>query len=151
GDERDVILFSTAFSKKPGNPQLPLNFGPLTRFGGEKRLNVAVTRARSKVIVFSSFDPSDIDLSRTASRGMAHLRAYLEAAAIASSNEALMSSGRRHRQPDNICQSIGDALRDRGLDVELDYGLSDFIVDIAVRDPSCRQWQVALMLDGPTW
>jgi superfamily I DNA and/or RNA helicase len=59
GDERDVILFSTAFSVNDKGV-LPLNFGPLNRAGGERRLNVAVTRARRQVVVFSSFDPGQL-------------------------------------------------------------------------------------------
>lgn len=149
GDERDVILFSTAFSKRPGGQDMPLNFGPLTRFGGEKRLNVAVTRARSKVIVFTSFSPSDIDLSRTRSTGMAHLKAYLEAAAATSG--AVASSGPQRRQPDRVQEEIAGALRATGLEVELDYGLSEFVVDVAVRAAGALRWQVAVMLDGPRW
>ena len=150
GDERDVILFSTAFSKRPGEGAMPLNFGPLTRFGGEKRLNVAVTRARAKVIVFCSFDPSDIELSRTRSVGMAHLKAYLEAAADASGHGGVTSVATAH-QPEKIQETIAAALRERGLDVVADYGLSEFVVDIAVRDPESPHWQVAVMLDGPRW
>lgn len=150
GDERDVILFSTAFSKRPGERAMSLNFGPLTRFGGEKRLNVAVTRARAKVIVFSSFDPSDIELSRTRSVGMAHLKAYLEAASVASGRGGTASIASA-RQPEKIQETIAAALQERGLDVALDYGLSEFVVDIAVRDPQSPHWQVAVMLDGPRW
>lgn len=151
GDERDVILFSTAFSKRPGDQNMPLNFGPLTRFGGEKRLNVAVTRARAKVIVFTSFDPSDIDLSRTRSVGMAHLKAYLEAAAAASGDDALASVNSDRGQPEKIQETIASALQAAGLEVAIDYGLSEFVVDIAVRDPQSSRWQVAVMLDGPRW
>lgn len=150
GDERDVILFSTAFSKRPGEQNMPLNFGPLTRFGGQKRLNVAVTRARSKVIVFTSFDPSDIDLSRTKSTGMEHLKAYLEAAAAGSADLAAASVPDRY-QPNAIQSAIAEELRRQGFEVELDYGLSEFVVDIAVRDPQSAHWQVAVMLDGPRW
>ena len=113
GDERDVILFSTAFSKRPGDQNMPLNFGPLTRFGGEKRLNVAVTRARAKVIVFTSFDPSDIDLSRTRSIGMAHLKAYLEAAAAASGHGGVASVASDRGQPEKIQETIASALQAR--------------------------------------
>ncbi len=81
GDERDVILFSVAFSKKLDGGPLPMNFGPLGTAGGEKRLNVAITRARRKVLPFVSFELTDIDLSRTSSKGIAHLRSYLEMAA----------------------------------------------------------------------
>ncbi len=79
GDERDTILFSTAFSKN-SRGILPLNFGPLTSPGGERRLNVAVTRARRQVVMFSSFDPQDLRADETTSLGIKHLRAYLELA-----------------------------------------------------------------------
>ncbi|OBB45414.1 hypothetical protein A5752_01985 [Mycobacterium sp. 852002-51961_SCH5331710] len=150
GDERDVILFSTAFSKRPGERSMPLNFGPLTRFGGEKRLNVAVTRAREKVIVFTSFDPTDIDLSRTRSVGMAHLKAYLETA-VSANKADVASDGSKPQQAEQIQETIAAALRAQELEVELDYGLSEFVVDIAVRAPGSSRWQVAVMLDGPRW
>ncbi|MDR0514993.1 MAG: DUF4011 domain-containing protein [Coriobacteriaceae bacterium] len=78
GDERDVILFSLAFSPDPKTGILPLNFGPLNVSGGERRLNVAITRARKKVLLFASFMPKDIDLSRSSSKGIHDLRRYLE-------------------------------------------------------------------------
>jgi superfamily I DNA and/or RNA helicase len=79
GDERDVILFSTGFSKNDKG-YLPLNFGPLNRAGGERRLNVAVTRAWRQVIVFSSFSPSELRTEETSSVGIKHLRSYLDLA-----------------------------------------------------------------------
>ncbi|PPJ31723.1 DNA/RNA helicase [Nocardia nova] len=148
GDERDVILFTAAFSTKPGETQLPLNFGPLSRSGGEKRFNVAITRARRKVIVFTSFDPSHIDLSRTKSVGMAHLRGYLEMASYGP------SAGEHPRDGlglDPIQRDICAGLRERGYEVDANYGLSDFVLDLVVREPGCEHWQVAIMLDGPRW
>jgi len=79
GDERDVVIFSTGFAKT-ARGVLPLNFGPLNRSGGERRLNVAITRARRRVMVFSSFDPEDLRVEQTSSVGIRHLRAYLELA-----------------------------------------------------------------------
>ncbi|MEU1950833.1 DUF4011 domain-containing protein [Nocardia rhamnosiphila] len=148
GDERDVILFTTAFSAKAGETKLPLNFGPLSRSGGEKRFNVAITRARRKVVVFTSFDPSDIDLSRTTSVGMAHLRGYLEMASQGSS-----SGDRRHAgsMVDPIQRDLCAALEERGYETEVNYGLSEFVLDIVVREPGCDHWQVAVVLDGPRW
>ncbi|MCF8611691.1 AAA domain-containing protein [Gordonia sp. HY285] len=147
GDERDVILFSTALSKPTGKDQLPLNFGPLSRSGGEKRLNVAVTRAKRKVVMFSSFDPSDIDLNRTSAVGLAHLRGYMEAA-IAGNGSATPSSS---RQTNMVETDIAEALRSAGLDVQPAFGMSEFCVDIAVKAPSSPTWQIAVMLDGPRW
>jgi hypothetical protein len=77
GDERDVVLFSTGFSVDDRGV-LPLNFGPLNRVGGERRLNVAVTRARRQVVVVSSFDPAQLRAEQTSSVGVKHLRAYLD-------------------------------------------------------------------------
>lgn len=147
GDERDVILFSTAFSKKPGDPKLPLNFGPLSRSGGEKRFNVAITRARRKVGIITSFDPSDIDLDRTNSVGLRHLRGYLELAAEGTTSGRAATADDTDAIQDSVCA----ALRDRGYEVAANYGLSEFVLDIVVREPGCDHWQVALLLDGPRW
>ena len=94
GDERDVILFSTAFSVNDRGV-LPLNFGPLNRAGGERRLNVAVTRARRQVVVYSSFDPAQLRTEETSSVGLRHLRSYLEMAATGS--EVLPQDTQRRR------------------------------------------------------
>ena len=87
------ILFSTAFSVNDKGV-LPLNFGPLNRVGGERRLNVAVTRARRQVVVFSSFDPAQLRAEETTSVGIKHLRAYLDMAAG--------GLGGRRRRPDRL-------------------------------------------------
>ncbi|WP_311260490.1 DUF3320 domain-containing protein [Microbacterium sp. WCS2018Hpa-9] len=149
GDERDTILFSVAFSSNERG-DLPLNFGPLSRAGGERRLNVAITRARREVILFASFDPSDLRAEQTSSVGIKHLRSYLQLAAdgIDENADEVDRSGfvDRHRE------EIATALRDRGHVLQTDIGLSDFRVDIAVAatdDP--EQPALAILLDGPTW
>ncbi|HEY7814607.1 MAG TPA: AAA domain-containing protein, partial [Nakamurella sp.] len=155
GDERDVILFSTAFSAN-ARGVLPLNFGPLNQVGGERRLNVAITRARRQVIVFSSFDPKDLRAEETSSQGIKDLRAYLDLA-LAGSGDSVGTSPRapaadRHRD------EIAAALRDRGMPVATNVGLSDFTLDLAVgrqravgqdRDPEGAS--IAVLLDGPSW
>jgi len=150
GDERDSILFSLAFSKDPDTGRLPLNFGPLSQQGGERRLNVAITRARSSVVLFSSFDPKDIDLARTTAVGTAHLRAYLEMAAdgvrSATGSTDASSSG-----DGRVLEDIASALEARELEVARRVGLSEFTVDLAVRAPGRERWQVAVLLDGPGW
>ncbi|MDK6565564.1 DUF4011 domain-containing protein [Corynebacterium pyruviciproducens] len=152
GDERDVILFSVAFSKTEDGSKMPLNFGPLTRKGGERRLNVAITRARKSVVMFVSFDPSEIDLSRTSSRGMADLRHYIEQAQQGSSDS--QSNDFMHRishSNDRIREALADRLRARGWIVETEYGLSSFKIDLAVRPDNDDRWYVAVILDGPRW
>lgn len=150
GDERDVVLFSLAFSTNLETGQLPLNFGPLSQAGGERRLNVAITRARRQVVLYSSFDPSDIDLSRTSALGTQHLRAYCEMAAAGAERLGDLATNRTERRS-RIREEVAAALRDRGHEVRTSHGLSDFTVDIAVRTPGSPRWQVAVMLDGPDW
>lgn len=147
GDERDVILFSLAFSPDPTNGKLPLNFGPLNREGGERRLNVAITRARRQVVLFSSFDPEHIELARTSAKGLAHLRDYLTLAARGTSGLATMRTTTVH---DLHRETIRQALIEAGLEVRAEVGLSDFTVDLAVRVPGGQHW-VAILLDGPGW
>lgn len=149
GDERDVILFSTGFSKNDKG-YLPLNFGPLNRAGGERRLNVAVTRARRQVIVFASFSPSELRSEETSSVGIKHLRSYLDLAEQGTA--ALPYDGRGRIAVDLHREEIADALRDRGFIVNTDVGLSDFKVDLSVAsqgDPG--RPLMAVLLDGPAW
>jgi hypothetical protein len=149
GHERDTVLFSTAFSANERG-ELPLNFGPLNNTGGERRLNVAVTRARRQVIVFSSFAPQDIRTESTSSVGVKHLRAYLEMAErggdLRVSDPFHATAIDRHRE------EIADALRVRGLAVATDVGLSDFRIDLSVATGKKPEDAVlAILLDGPEW
>ncbi|WP_319463135.1 DUF4011 domain-containing protein [Micromonospora sp. RTP1Z1] len=150
GDERDIVLFSLAFFTNPETGQLPLNFGPLSQAGGERRLNVAITRARRQVVLYSSFDPSDIDLSRTSAVGTQHLRAYCEMAAAGVDRLGDLATDRAERRS-RVRDEVAAAVRARGHEVRTSHGLSDFTVDIAVRAPGAPRWQVAVMLDGPEW
>ncbi|HEX2771067.1 MAG TPA: DUF4011 domain-containing protein, partial [Micromonosporaceae bacterium] len=150
GDERDVVLFSLAFSVNAETGQLPLNFGPLSQAGGERRLNVAITRARRQVILYASFDPTDIDLSRTSAVGTQHLRAYCEMAAAGTERLGDLTPDRKERRS-RIRDEVADAIRTRGYEVRTSHGLSDFTVDIAVRASGSKRWQVAVMLDSPEW
>jgi hypothetical protein len=148
GDERDTILFSTAFSANDKGV-LPLNFGPLTNFGGERRLNVAITRARRQVILFSSFDPGDLRTEETTSRGIKDLRAYLE---LAQRGAEKVLSANASTTTDLHREDVAEALRSRGLDVRTNVGLSDFKIDLVVA-PAGQPGSptTAVLLDGPGW
>lgn len=144
GDERDIIFFSLAFSPdKQGRIQL--NWGPLTRTGGEKRLNVAVTRAKEKVVIFSSFDPMQFDLGSSRSVGLRYLKEYL----LQAQNAQLMTQTGIPDQIDLHHDEVRDALESAGLEVQEFVGLSDFVVDLAVSVPG-RRW-MGILLEGPNW
>ncbi len=82
GDQRDIIILGTTFGPtEPGSQKMSMNFGPLNREGGERRLNVAITRAAETMILVTSFDPGMIDLSKTGSNAVRDLKHYLEFAA----------------------------------------------------------------------
>ena len=149
GDERDTILFSVAFSKN-ARGLLPLNFGPLSKPGGERRLNVAITRARREVVLYASFDPSELRAEETSQLGTKHLKAYLEMAKRGV--EALAEDDRRQPVIDRHRDEIADALRDEGFAVSTDVGLSDFRIDLQIFDPDDSERPlVAVLLDGQEW
>jgi hypothetical protein len=149
GDERDTILFSVAFSANDKGV-VPLNFGPLSKPGGERRLNVAITRARREVVLYASFDPEDLRAEETSQTGTKHLKAYLEMAAHGV--DAAVDNGRRMPVIDRHRDDIAAALRAEGLVVTTDLGLSDFRVDLVLADPSEPSRQlVAVLLDGQGW
>ncbi|MBZ2197813.1 DUF3320 domain-containing protein [Occultella gossypii] len=152
GDERDVILFSTAFGVNDRGV-LPLNFGPLNRAGGERRLNVAVTRARRQVVVFSSFDPDQLRSEQTSSVGIKHLRNYLDMAAHGPQVLGTIASApRRTIIADRHREQVAASLRDLGLVAHTDVGLSDFKVDLSLALPERPDHPVvAVLLDGPGW
>jgi hypothetical protein len=155
GDERDVILFSVGYGRDPEGV-LRLNFGPLNKEGGDKRLNVAVTRARKQVAVFSSIHPEDIDTERAKGRGARLLRDYLETARRGMGAVGTFAVG--DEVPDAaaeaglpaLLQSIRRELATQGFDADARVGTSEFKIDLAVRDPDRPgRYLLAILCDGP--
>ena len=150
GRERDVIFMGTSFSKRLGGGKMPLNFGPLTNPGGERRLNVAVTRAKRQMVVFSSFDP--LEMKDAKSVGMVHLRDYLEMAKRVSAGLRETLAVAPLDQDDYHLDVVAKALEARGLVIKKSFGLSSFKVDIAVTLPGFEdRWLVGVLLDGLAW
>ena len=148
GEERDTILFSATFAAN-SRGDLPLNFGVPNHAGGERRLNVAITRARRQIIVFTSFDPQDLHAERTAHRGVKDLRAYLHQAAEGRAPRALPAS----QSPLNWHRrEIAEALEAAGLTVHTGVGHSTFEIDLVLaRADQPDRPAVAVLLDGPQW
>ena len=132
GDERDVILISIGYGKIDGT-YLPMNFGPLNRDGGERRLNVLITRARRRCIVYCNFVGADLDLRRSRARGVQALKTFLEYAqnGLIDLPEA---SGRKADSP--FEEAVADRLRKWGHDVAHQVGSVGFFIDLAVVDPA---------------
>lgn len=150
GRERDVIILGTSFSARIGGGKMPLNFGPLTLNGGERRLNVAVTRARRQMVVFSSFDPEE--LSEANSLGMTHLYEYLKLARAAGAGDRPEPDAPGELGDDLHRSIVAQALREKGLIVKSGVGLSTFKVDLAVTLPGFEdRWLVGVLLDGRIW
>ena len=148
GDERDVILFSVGYAKGPDGKFL-MNFGPLNRSGGERRLNVAVTRAKEQVVVFASCKGAEIDLNRTQAVGAAHLKAFLEYAERGGAEAADDGEGRNR---DRFADIVGEFLKSRGYDVERNVGCSGYRIDIGVRDESRKgAYLAAVECDGDSY
>jgi hypothetical protein len=111
---------------------------------------VAITRARRQVVVFSSFDPEQLRAEETSSVGIKHLRAYLDLAA--QGTDVLPRDARSASVVDRHRESIASALRERGLLVKTDVGLSEFRVDLSIsREVDPETPVAAVLLDGPAW
>ena len=105
GDEKDVIVLSTGYGRDE-NGRITMNFGPINTTGGEKRLNVAITRARKKFIVVSSMDPEDIKTPDNSGKGPEHLSQYM----IYAKNEGNDSHLQEFRNDDAIINDIAAKL-----------------------------------------
>lgn len=134
GDERDVMCFSITFGKDNAG-KMSMSFGALNLDGGEKRLNVAVTRARSEMHVFSSIEGDDIDTSRTKSLGVAHLKNFLDYAKKGSIALPAMNSDSVGDTESPFEEAVMAALRNKGWEVRPQIGVSGYRIDLGVIHP----------------
>lgn len=147
GDERDVILFSVGYGPDKDG-RVSLNFGPLNRDGGWRRLNVAVTRARYEMIIFSTLKADQINLSRTSSEGVAGLKTFLEYAE--KGKQAIVyQASKQASHKDNLVNIIADEIRAKGFDIQTNIGCSGYRVDIGVVNPDKPdEYILGILCDG---
>lgn len=151
GDERDVILFSTTYAPKE-NGKLSLNFGPLSREKGERRLNVAITRAREEMIVFTSMKPEEIDADKAKNAGASYLKSFLLFAEHGSSILPNNVMNRISFSSTSVADFIAGDLRKLGYEVKTNFGSSSFKVDAAIVDPKDKnRYSLGVLVDGDSY
>lgn len=135
GDERDVIMISFTYGPKTLGGQVAQRFGPINTDAGHRRLNVLFTRAKRRMHVFTSMGPEDVLVSPTSSRGVRSLRDFL---AYAQTGTMSIATGTdTGRPPDSDFEiAVHDLLAEAGFDCVPQLGVSEYFIDIAVRDPS---------------
>lgn len=151
GDERDTIIFSVAYGKDSSGKFIH-NFGPLNRDGGERRLNVAITRAKYNIKLVSSIKSYDIDLSKTSSVGVKLLKDYLNYAeqGLVNGNNDLILNPDENLGLD-FEKEIYDFLKDSGFEVDMQVGCSEYRIDVGVRYPNKTDYVLAIECDGETY
>lgn len=151
GDERDVMYFSITYGPD-SHGAVSLNFGPLNRDGGERRLNVAITRARCELHVFATLRPEQIDLARTRAQGVRDLKRFLQFAEEGprSLDAAAAHAAGQFGSP--FEEAVADAMVSKGWRVCPGVGVSSFRVGLGVIDPDEPEHYLAgIECDGPVY
>ena len=148
GDERDVIFISMGYGKT-SEGYMTMSFGPINREGGERRLNVLISRARLAMDVFSNFTAKDIDLNRTNARGVVALKNFLAYA----ENGILEQPYATDKEPDSLFEvAVMKSLKQNGVDVQPQVGTAGFFIDIGVKDPEHPgRYILGIECDGATY
>jgi very-short-patch-repair endonuclease len=149
GDERDVIIFSICYGPD-ATGKTSMNFGPLNRDGGERRLNVAITRAREELVVYATLRPEHIDLTRTKAVGVKHLKTFLDYASrgpVAIAEALTFHTSDEFDSP--FEEQVCDRLRALGFEVDTQVGTAGYRIDLGVRHPDQPgRYVLAVECDG---
>jgi very-short-patch-repair endonuclease len=149
GDERDAIILSIGYGKNDRG-DLVYRFGPLLTEGGERRLNVAVTRAKNRITLVSSFSSRDMDPERSTAGGVTLLRQYLQYIESDGANLGDHVQDKPALNPFEV--DVRDTLLRHGLKLTPQYGTSGYWIDFAVQHPSQPgRYILAIECDGATY
>jgi very-short-patch-repair endonuclease len=148
GDERDVVMISVGYGPDAAG-YVTMGFGPLSAQGGERRLNVLISRARRRCEVFSSITAADIDLARTQSIGVRVLKTFLQYAEKGYLDRAEVSV----RPIDSdFEEDVGMSLANLGYLVQHQVGVAGFFVDLAIKDPArSGRYLLGIECDGAAY
>lgn len=149
GDERDVILFSVGYGPD-AEGKVSMNFGPLNRLGGERRLNVAVSRARYEMIIYSTLRADQIDLNKTSSVGVAGLKRFLE---YAQKGEQIVTDKQTSAISHVSIESlIAQEIRKQGYVVHTNIGCSAYKIDLGIVNKSKPStYLLGILCDGDNY
>jgi DNA polymerase III delta prime subunit len=155
GDERDIILLSICYAP-PATGKMRMNFGPINKVGGEKRLNVIFSRAKENMIVVSSITSEQI--SNDYNAGANALKTFLRYAQLASTGDvhgagmalkAVSGITDQSERPVTVAaEQIAAALQERGFVAVVNHGMSRFCVDVAARRADETDFQLAVLIDS---
>lgn len=148
GDERDVIFISIGYGRTSAG-RLGQNFGPINKTGGERRLNVLISRARLAMDVFANFQADDLKVTESSPFGVRALHAFLK---YAETGE-LPTHEMTDREPDSPFEwEVMRAIQDLGYEVQPQVGSQGFFIDLAVRDPEAPgRFLLAVECDGASY
>ena len=150
GDERDVIFVSVTYGRSaPGLPVLQ-RFGPINGPTGHRRLNVLVTRAKRRLMIFSSITADDIRVSSDSSHGLRALKGYLAFAQSGRLEGQAIMTGKEADSDFEV--AVAAAVRDRGYEVVPQIGVAGYFVDLGVRHPEkADAFLLGIECDGATY
>ncbi|MCK5848655.1 MAG: DUF3320 domain-containing protein [Caldisericia bacterium] len=153
GDERDTIIFSIGYAKDDRDKPMRMNFGPLNRVGGERRLNVAITRAKYNIKLVTSIVPHDIDLERTSSEGVRLLKAYID---FSINGTKMLGNDKAYSElidnGSSFEKTVCTYLQKRGYDVVTQLGCSEYRIDLAVKHPKIEgRYILGIECDGTAY
>jgi very-short-patch-repair endonuclease len=150
GDERDVMIFSVGYGRD-FNDRLTMNFGPLNKPGGERRLNVAVTRAREKIVLVASIRANDIRLSDKSPQGVLTLYQYLNYAERGPKALGIDFS-RIDEYDSKIEKIVASEINNMGYQIVPKVGFSGYRIDLGVLDPrNSENFILGVECDGTTY
>lgn len=148
GDERDAIFISVTYGRD-AKRNLFQRFGPINQAQGARRLNVLFTRAKEKVLVFSSIDPDELRVDATSPHGVKILKDYLTYAKTGQLDTVQYG---RPEPANDFELAVGNALRELGFDIEYQIGVKGFFIDIGIRHPKkLGAFVLGVECDGATY
>ncbi len=148
GDERDVMMISVGYGRD-AEGAVSMNFGPLNQAGGERRLNVLITRARRQCAVFTNLSPDDLDLRRAPGAGVRAFKAFL---AFARDGKLDLPAGAERGPLGDFEAQARAALARKGYEVHAQVGSGGTLLDLAVADPaSPGRYLLGIECDGPRY